>query len=366
MAIRVLVADDSVVFRRAVSDALAGLPDVEVIGAAANGRLALSGLVALQPDLMTLDLEMPELNGIEVLEQMRAKGLKTTVIVLSTLTRRGGELTVRALELGAFEFLAKPEGGSPSQNAEQLRAGLSPLIRAVARARGVRSQEPAKPLQYPPRGIPAPAESRTPPALAGTGPRSGPALVLIGVSTGGPAALASLLPALPANLGAPVFIVQHMPPTFTRPLAASLSAKSAIPVNEGVDGECAQRDHAYLAPGGSHMKLERGRAGEVIVRVTGDPPENGCRPSVDYLFRSAALQFPGRSIAAILTGMGSDGSLGLRLLKRCGCQAIAQDEATCVVFGMPKEAIETGLVDVVAPLDGISDAIVRAVREVRR
>jgi two-component system chemotaxis response regulator CheB len=191
--------------------------------------------------------------------------------------------------------------------------------------------------------------------------RSGPPLVLIGVSTGGPGALATLLPALPADLDAPIFIVQHMPALFTKPLAASLAAKCAIKVKEAEDGECARRGWAYLAPGGRQMKLSRGPRGEIVTCITDDPPENNCRPAVDYLFRSAALNFPGRSIATVLTGMGNDGTAGLRLLKKSGCASIAQDEATCVVFGMPREVIHAGLADQVLPLEAIAGALVRSV-----
>jgi two-component system chemotaxis response regulator CheB len=188
----------------------------------------------------------------------------------------------------------------------------------------------------------------------------------MGVSTGGPAALARVLPALPADLGAPVLVVQHMPALFTAPLAASLAARCALPVKEAGDGEPIEQNRVYVAPGGSHLKVGPGTAGEIVARVTGDPPENNCRPSVDALFRSVALHFPGRAVAAILTGMGRDGTAGLAMLKRGGCFAIAQDEATSVVFGMPREAIAAGLVDVVAPLEGIGPAILRAVREARR
>jgi len=348
MSIRVLVVDDTVVFRRVVSDALAGLPGVEVAGAAANGKQALSRLAILRPDLMTLDIEMPEMNGIQVLQHMQATGLKTAVIVLSALTVRGGELTVRALELGAYDFLTKPEGGTPQENVALLRSRLLPLVQALQERRvaGDLTERRIAPLTRPLQ-------------------RSGPPLALIGVSTGGPGALASLIPALPSDFGAPVFVVQHMPPLFTRPLAASLNAKSRLPVKEASDGECAQPGCVYLAPGGRHMRLSRGPRGEAVVQVTDDPPENNCRPAVDYLFRSVALQFPGRAIAVILTGMGNDGTQGLRLLKRGGCLAIAQDAASCVVFGMPKEAIGAGVVDLVAPLDGIAAAMVRAVGETR-
>ncbi|MGB6945332.1 MAG: chemotaxis response regulator protein-glutamate methylesterase [Bryobacteraceae bacterium] len=363
---RVLVVDDTVVFRRIVSEALAGVPGVEVVGTASNGKLAMSRITSLQPDLITLDVEMPEMNGIEVLEAMAAAGISIGVIMLSSLTVRGGEMTVRALELGAFDFLTKPDGGSAQTNLGLLRARLLPMIRAFESRREIRAilggakSRPAPPPTLP--ALPAGTVVRQPFLRSRT---SGPPLVLIGVSTGGPGALNKLIPSLPGDLGAPVFIVQHMPAMFTQPLAASLDKKSAIRIKEAQDGEAAQPNHAYVAPGGRQMKLAPGPKGEVVLRITDDPPENGCRPAVDYLFRSAALHFPGRSVAAILTGMGNDGTEGLRLLKRGGCFSIAQDEASCVVFGMPKEAIQAGVVDTVAPLDAIGAAIVRSVREGR-
>lgn len=360
------MVDDTVVFRRIVSDALAGLPGVEVVGTAANGKLALSRIAALEADLVTLDIEMPEMNGLDVLEAMGRAGLMAGVIVLSALTTRGGEMTVRALELGAFDFITKPESGTPAGNIAKLRDDLQPMIRAFERRRDIRLILEGAPVPPPRSGVaPARPVSAAPERTFVRRQRNGSPLVLIGVSTGGPAALGSLLPALPGDLGVPVFIVQHMPALFTKPLAASLDRKSAVRVAEAQDGTVAQPNCAYLAPGGMQMKLEAGPRGEAILRLTGDPPENGCKPAVDYLFRSAALQFPGRSVAAILTGMGNDGTAGLRLLKRGGCCSIAQDEASCVVFGMPREAIAAGLIDTVAPLDRIAAAIVRSVREGR-
>jgi two-component system chemotaxis response regulator CheB len=367
MSTRVLVVDDTVVFRRIVSDALVGVPGVEVVGTASNGKLAMARMAALHPDMVTLDIEMPEMNGIEVLEAMTAAGMKAGVIMLSSLTVRGGEMTVRALELGAFDFLTKPVGGTAEANMGLLRSRLQPMIRAFERRREVRAilrgdAPRSLPIAVPP-ALPASTNALHAPVRAGR--RAGPPLVLIGVSTGGPGALTTLVPSLPGDLGAPVFIVQHMPPIFTQSLAESLNKKSAIRVKEAQEGEIAQANCAYVAPGGRQMKLAAGPKGEIIVRITDDPPENGCRPAVDYLFRSAALHFPGRSVAAILTGMGNDGTDGLRMLKRGGCFAIAQDEASCVVFGMPKEAIQAGVVDTVAPLEMIGAAIVRSVREVR-
>lgn len=360
---RILVVDDTVVFRRIISDALSGLPGVEVVGTASNGKLALARLAALEPDLITLDIEMPAMNGIEVLEAMAASGSKTAVIVLSSLTVSGGEHTMRALELGAFDFITKPERGSPEENAALLRSRLSPMIRALDRRLQIRSILEGRSSKAPL----APTVPVAPPNGAGASSnglrRGSRPIVLIGVSTGGPSALGQVLPALPADLRAPVFVVQHMPPLFTKALAESLQKKCGIRVKEAADGETGVAGCVYLAPGGKHMKLSAEKQGEIVVRLTDDPPENNCKPSVDYLFRSAALKFPGRSVAAILTGMGSDGAQGLRLLKRSGCASIAQDEATCVVFGMPREAILTGLIDSVVPLNLIAPAIVKSLEE---
>jgi two-component system chemotaxis response regulator CheB len=362
MSTRVLVVDDTAVFRRVITEALQGVPGVEVSGTASNGKLALSRIAALEPDLVTLDIEMPEMNGLEVLEAMRSGGVKTGAIMVSSLTSRGGQLTVRALELGAFDFITKPERGDAEQNIALVREGLVPIIRAFERSREIRSilgacgsKSTVPPVAQPVRTASG-AVSRSP-------RRTGSPIVLIGVSTGGPAALAKLLPSLPSKLGAPVLIVQHMPPLFTGPLAESLRKKCTLAVKEAADGEVALPGHAYVAPGGKQMKIVPGANGEILVRITDDPPEHNCKPAVDYLFRSAALHFPGRSIAAILTGMGNDGTEGLRLLKRSGCVSIAQDEASCVVFGMPKEAIAAGVVDTVASLDDIGGAIVRSLRE---
>lgn len=358
MSTRVLVVDDASLFRRVISDALSEIPGVEVVGTASNGKLALARIAALQPDLITLDIEMPEMNGIEVLESMRKTGITTSVIVLSSRTVRGSEMTVRALESGAFDFITKPESGSPAENLAGIRDHLRPMILALERRREIRSILNGKaPLRaamtVPVHTVRATIKSKSP-------------IVLIGVSTGGPVALAELLPAFPAKIGAPVLIVQHMPPHFTNALAQRLQSKSAIAVKEAENGEIAQMDTVYLAPGGKQMKVSPGPQGEIVICISDDPPENACRPSVDYLFRSVALHFPGRSVAAILTGMGNDGTEGLRILKRGGSHTIAQDEASCVVFGMPKEAILAGVIDTVVPLNKIAKAIILAIAAVIR
>ena len=362
MKLRALVVDDTALYRRVVSEALQLLPNVEVVGTAANGKVALERAAVLQPDLMTLDIEMPEVDGLAVLEALKARGQTCGVIVVSALTRQGGDLTIRALERGAFDFITKPSGGDPQANLESLRDRLGPMVSAYQRRQEIRNLlRPA--IGTPPARLAEPAPplgSRPEPARAADTGRAD--LILIGVSTGGPVALAQMLPALPARLPAPVLIVQHMPPLFTQSLAASLALKCPFPVKEAEDGETALPGSVYLAPGGHHLKAEPGQRNTLILRITDDPPENHCRPSVDYLFRSVALNFPGRAAAVIMTGMGNDGVLGLRLLKRHGCRVIAQDEASCVVFGMPGEAVRAGVVDVVVPLERIAEEIGRSLR----
>ncbi len=377
MSLRVLVADDAVLFRRSISDALTSLPDVVVVGSAANGKLALQKVRELKPDLLTLDLEMPELDGLGVLDALRQSGDKTAVIVVSALTRRGGDLTLRALEKGAFDFITKPDTASAEESREAIRRELAPRLRALANRLIVRNilNRPNGAVAPGPSvaRVPTPAPVAQPKAsganLSGIADRMSrlvstikPEMVLIGVSTGGPTALTRLLPQLPKDLGVPVLIVQHMPPVFTQSLAESLASKCALGVREAVNGETVVPNTAYIAPGGRQMRLALGPGGNRILQITDDPPENNCRPAVDYLFRSAASLFPGRAMAVILTGMGSDGTLGLRLLKRHGAFVIAQDEASCVVYGMPKAAVEAGVTDVILPLEAIAARIVSTVR----
>jgi two-component system, chemotaxis family, protein-glutamate methylesterase/glutaminase len=363
----ILVVDDT----RTNLDLVTGILEAEGFRTltASDGATARDLSRAQQPDLILLDVLMPGETGFETCAKLKSDVATADIpiIFLSSLTVRGGEMTVRALELGAFDFVTKPEGGSAQANLGQLRASLLPMIMAFERRHEIRAllRGDGKGAAPPVSASISAAPPAGPPRTVRVLRRSGAPLVLIGVSTGGPCALATLLPALPADLGAPVFIVQHMPSTFTQPLAASLDKKSAIRVKEAQDGEAAQANCAYVAPGGRQMKLFPGPKGEVMVAITDDPPENGCRPAVDYLFRSAALHFPGRSVAAILTGMGNDGTAGLRMLKRSGCFSIAQDEASCVVFGMPKEAIQAGVVDTVTPLNNVGAAIVRWLREVK-
>jgi two-component system, chemotaxis family, protein-glutamate methylesterase/glutaminase len=362
--LKVLIADDSILFRRVIADVLALLPDVEIVGQASNGKLAVQKVRELCPDLLTLDMEMPEMDGLAVLDELKASGSAPAVIVVSALTLHGGRLTMRALQKGAFDFITKPDTMSAEQSREALRAELAPRIKALALRLGVRSILQGTAPAVTPATKPDPAKtlgdvSERMTRLAGN---TKPEMVLIGVSTGGPNALAALLPALPGDLGVPVLIVQHMPPVFTQSLAENLDGKCTLRVCEAADGMSAEADIVYIAPGGRQMRLVSGPEGKKMIQITDDPPENNCRPAVDHLFRSVANNFPGRAISVILTGMGNDGTLGLRLLRRHGCFVIAQDEASCVVYGMPKAAVDAGLVDTVLPLEAIAGRITAMVR----
>jgi two-component system chemotaxis response regulator CheB len=367
MRLKVLIADDSILFRRVIAEALGSLPNVEVVGTVPNGKLALQRVRELRPDLLTLDMEMPEMDGMAVLDALRKTGETVAVIVVSALTRHGGQLTMRALEKGAFDFITKPDGLSSEEGREAIRKELAPRVRALfhrLEIRNILRNRPAAPAAAPSvNKVPVAREPLTG-TLDGISGRMSrlatvakPEMVLIGVSTGGPNALARILPEIPGNIGVPLLIVQHMPPVFTQSLAESLSPKCAVRVREASQGEMVEPNTAYIAPGGRQMRLVPGPEGRKMVQITDDPPENNCRPAVDYLFRSVANNFPGRAMAVILTGMGSDGVLGLRLLKRHPCYVIAQDEATCVVFGMPKEAVDAGVTDAVLPLDSIAARI---------
>lgn len=344
--IRVLIVDDSVVYRKVVRDVLIDAPDVEVVGVAANGRIALESTRLLKPDLFTLDLEMPELDGLGVLAELKRRESGAGAIMLSALTESGAKLTTTALELGAFDFVLKPSGVDAAANAEQLRRDLLPKIAAFAKSR--------RAISRPPSGAAVPAAS-----FAKSSSHA-PEIVVIGVSTGGPAALAQLLPSLPSDFPLPIVIVQHMPPVFTRTLAEGLDQTCPLHVQEGEDGAAVAAGNVYIAPGGKQVKLARSML-HTTLRVTDDPPEKNCRPSVDYLFRSVAELYRGRALGVVMTGMGDDGTVGCRLLKRHGAKIVVQDAASSVVYGMPRSVVEAGLADVISPLDGIAGELKQAV-----
>ncbi len=361
--IRVLIVDDTVTYRRIISNVLAGIPGVEVVGTASNGKIALEKIERLKPDILTLDLEMPVMDGLEMLRQLKNAGSEVGAIVLSASTTDGAKATVAALSLGAFDFVLKPTGGTPEENMETLRDKLRPKIENFDRTRLIHKILHGKEA-HATRRTTAPAAAQKKSGIAERMHRIAaaktPEVVALGISTGGPKSLTRMLPNLPASLAVPVLIVQHMPPIFTKSMANDLDNRCALSVCEAADGQSVEPGNVYIAPGGKQMKIER-EDGTTLIRITDDPPENSCRPSVDYLFRSVAEIYGARALGVIMTGMGSDGSKGCRQMKQRGASIIAQDEATCVVFGMPRKPIEQGIADVVAPLDGIASEITRLV-----
>ncbi|MGA2058830.1 MAG: chemotaxis response regulator protein-glutamate methylesterase [Thermoguttaceae bacterium] len=362
--IRVLIVDDTITYRKIVSDVLADLPGVEVVGTAANGKIALQKIEQLRPDLLTLDLEMPEMDGLDVLRCLNQSGSNVQAIMLSGANTNGANLTMTALKLGAFDFVLKPANDKVEKNVEFLRHELGLKIQAFARSQRVHTilhgPAPAPPhtltAPHPHKDVAHVPHAQRPFEINACKPE----VVALGISTGGPASLTRMLPQLPVNLGVPILIVQHMPPVFTKSLADDLNRRCALRVCEACDGQPLSPGNVLIAPGGKQMKVERAD-GHVAVHITDDPPENSCKPSVDYLFRSVSEIYGKKAVGVIMTGMGNDGARGCQEMKRQGAAIIAQDEATCVIFGMPKGPIEEGIADIVAPLDNIALEILRLV-----
>jgi two-component system chemotaxis response regulator CheB len=340
--IRVLIVDDSRFVRQAVARMLNAAPDIEVVGQAADGRQGIARARELRPDVVTLDVQMPNMGGLETLERLMAES-PVPVLLLSSLTSEGADVTLRGLELGALDFVDKSTAQG-QMNLLSLAEELRTKVRALAGS-------PRRP-----RTAGAPAEAR--PAVASPSPKA--LAVAIGASTGGPTALQAIIPRLPRDLGAAVLVVQHIPLGFTRYLAERLAIRSALPVEEAADGDAVVPGRVLIAPAGRHMKLtHRGEA--VEVRLDDEPSSSLHRPSADVLMASVAEVFGRRSMGVVLTGMGSDGAEGLGAIRKVGGQTLAESEETCVIYGMPKAAIEAGVVDRAVPLPGIADAILAAV-----
>ncbi len=461
--IRVVVIDDSAFVRKFVTEAISSHPEIEVVGHGANGQLGLEKIAETLPDAVTCDVEMPVMDGLETVVEIRKRWPDLPVIMLSTLTAKGAATSIEALIRGATDYAEKPAGTSgPAEAIKRLEEQLVPkllmyvgqkrmaaaaraprpetsvrapsvtnpdmgnIAAAVAEARAAAQQgggiPPAAspPVSQPrpvvPQAQPRPAErpawgstdrpstsgvrgipnvssnvgvpSQHSPSTSGVraipnvsanvsvpapkpaAPSAGkprpiapgkPDLIVIGVSTGGPNALADLLPSLPRDLPVPVLIVQHMPPLFTKALADRLNSKCALTVDEARDGVTVAPGEVWIAPGDFHMVVE-GKPGRFTLKLNQQPQENGCRPAVDVLFRSALTAVGGRALAVILTGMGQDGLKGADALTNAGAQLIAQDEASSVVWGMPGAVARAGLAHQVLPLSQIAAAIVRAVR----
>ncbi len=348
--IRVLVVDDSAVYRKILTSILKKDSQIEVLGSAANGKIALELLKKLKPDVITLDLEMPEMDGLETLDHIKKESLPVGVIVFSSHSQAGAKLTFEALEKGAFDFLPKPSNSSFSQNMEKIANSLIPKIKlCYVKKRSFSSRQ-----------------TRFSDTLYTTSVRKGfkPEITLIpkrdavaiGSSTGGPSALKEVLSRLDPKTSVPIFIVQHMPPVFTTQLAERLNKICPLTVKEAENGEVVKSKVIYVAPGDYHMEVRKENE-HVIIKLHKGPPENNCRPSVDVLFRSAAEVYKNKILAIILTGMGNDGFKGAKMLKEKGAYVVAQDEESSVVWGMPGVVAKAGVADEVIPLDKIAKLI---------
>jgi two-component system chemotaxis response regulator CheB len=353
--IRILIVDDAVVVRRMMAEVLSSDPELEVVGTAANGRIALAKIPQVNPDLVILDVEMPEMDGLQTLAALRKTYPLLPVVMFSTLTQRGAAATLDALFLGASDYVAKPAHVSGVAHAVQcIRQDLIPRIKLFGA--GVAGPAVSSGLSTP---SPARVRSRCEaPRLT----RQRVDILAIGVSTGGPKALATLLAQLPADFLVPVVIVQHMPPLFTKALAERLTSQSRIRVDEGIQGGMLERGRAWVAPGNFHMIVEKSGA-TVRIGTHQGPPENSCRPAVDVLFRSVAETYGSHALAVVLTGMGQDGLRGCEAIREAGGQVLVQDEASSVVWGMPGFVAKAGLAEEVLPLDQLGTAIVRRVSE---
>lgn len=341
--IRVLVVDDASVFRTALKMGLGRDPDIEVVGTAANGRIALDCVKRLHPDVVTLDFEMPEMNGLEVLRIIKKDDPKIKVIMASAFTSKGAELTMEALTSGATDFVAKPSGGSVREGLDQLVSDLLPKIKGFF---GSALSGATQRLLTRSSG-----KNKYPASLYRL-----PEVVCIGISTGGPQSLADVIPKLSRNFLAPIAIVQHMPPIFTAKLADRLNNLSELNVVEAAQGDVMKAGSVYVAPGGKHMRLRRGAAGPICLL---DEREklNSCRPAVDALFSSAAEAYSNRVLACVMTGMGQDGLIGAQNIVAKGGSVFCQDRDSCVVWGMPRAIQKAGIAEAVIPLDKIGQAL---------
>jgi len=363
----ILIVDDSLIFRKIVQKCLEGEEDIQVIGSVRNGVKAIEFIRKQRPDLVTLDIEMPEMNGIQTLsaiQEINASNVKKSpigVIMLSAFTKKGADITIKALEAGAFDFITKPEGNDQQKNYSTLRRQLLAKIRYFTSRRIASQNRQCQPLIVRSEEVNTEIKEISEPVSQITQTRY--KAILIGVSTGGPRALMSVIPDLCQRTSIPIMIVQHMPPKFTESLAESLNAKCRFKVVEAFNNQTIQNEHVYIAPGGKHMLIKK-KGAETFIHTNEDPPVHGCRPSVDVLFESASHIYGGDLVAVILTGMGTDGTEGLSYLKQRGVYVIAQDESSSVVWGMPGSAVRAGLVNDVQPLDKIPECIANVLKRV--
>jgi len=351
--IKVLVVDDSALMCKVLSDIISSDPAMIVIATARDGEDALRKIEHLKPDVVTLDIEMPVMDGMQTLEKIMTSN-PLPVIMLSSLTQSGAEHTIRALQLGAIDFIAKTSG-KISLDIDKISDDILKKIKIAAGTKK-NLQNNNTILDISPISSAIYKEKITSPG------RQLSKLVLIGTSTGGPKALHQVLPKIPANINAGILIVQHMPPGFTKSFAERLNSLSLIKVKEAENGEEVLTGCAYIAPGDFHLNVWTQREShkkELRIKLTQEPPRGGHRPSIDEMLQSVAEQFWSDIVCVIMTGMGQDGTAGLKYIKGKGGKVIAEHQSTCVVYGMPKAAFESGLVDKVVPLSEISEEVIK-------
>jgi two-component system chemotaxis response regulator CheB len=369
LPLAVLTVSDTVNHRRLLSHAVEGLAGVKEAGTAVSGSIALDKIKRLHPDVVLLDADADGAHVLGIIETLRCDYPDVAAVMAAGASASSAALTVRALESGAFDFVQKPLDPGDAKGSAALRADLGMVLRSFGICRMARL---SRELQFKSQtarvaapGVGSPrAKTEASTFSKAVGRRCVHIeAVVVAASTGGPAALGQLIPALPGDLPVPLLIVQHMPPLFTRLLAEELNGRSSLSVSEGVDDEPVQASQVTIAPGGQHMVLKKSRLVDQEPRIglDGSPPVNSCRPSADVLFRSAAEVYGGDLLAVVMTGIGPDGRDGVRALKERGGYCIAQDEASSVIYGMPKAVIEAGLADEVLPLSGLVDRIAQLV-----
>lgn len=346
--IKVLVVDDSAFMRRIISDLLSDDDDIEVIGTARNGKDGIEKAELLKPQVITLDVEMPIMDGITALNKLLELNPAPKVIMLSSLTHNGGEATMKALEAGAIDFVLKPNSSIFNFNIDEIKIDLIRKIKSAVASNSLDIN----------RFSSAPIRSYNKPKIKIQSQNNLKYIIAIGTSTGGPRALQEVIPFLPADIPAAVLIVQHMPPGFTKSLAVRMDGLSEINVKEAENGDILKPGWAYIAPGDFHMYLSNSSK-EYQICLNKDMPMTGHRPSVNYMMNSVAASNHPNLIAVIMTGMGNDGSEGILNIKKAGGKTIAQNEETCVVYGMPKAAVSNGAIDRIVPLNEIAKEIIK-------
>ena len=372
--VRVLIVDDSAVMRKIISSALQKDPAIEVVAFAANGLQAIEAVKTFSPDVMTLDIEMPEMDGLTALREIRKTNKYLPIIMFSSLTHQGAQAAVMALTAGASDYVGKPatSAGSVDGAFKVLETELIPKIIGLAkRVKSRQAREASSSDGKSPSTVPIPSSVAEPikpkpievSPVQSVIPVKPVQAVCIGVSTGGPMALMQVFGQISTPLSVPIFIVQHMPPSFTTLLAARLSAAGVMTVKEAEEGEIAVPGTSYIAPGGFHMTLAKSGT-KTIIHLNTEAPENSCRPAVDVLFRAAAEVYGGGVLAVMLTGMGYDGLKGCQVIVAKGGQIIAQDEASSVVWGMPGAVVQAGLANAVLPIEKMADEIVFRSRKI--